>query len=210
MRKQKKQLIILIVILALLAVGYFVLRSYNEKEKVRIANENTSNQIYALNLSVDNVQKITYSYQGVEYEYKKEGDIWVYPKDTSITLKQDSVNQIVKNAAQLIADEEIDNVTDLEQYGLAEPANTIKIVTSDKEYLIHIGNYNSTISKYYIYTDDPTIVYTVGSSSITCYDKSVEDLTEEPSETEPYETASSETEPSETEPSETTLEEPTP
>lgn len=67
-------------------------------------------------------------------------------------------------------------MTDLEQYGLSEPSQTIQITTSDQTYTLCIGNYNSIIGEYYVYADDASTVYTVTSTAVTAFEKGLEDV----------------------------------
>ena len=188
MKKQRRQILLLLFLLIVVLGGYFLLRTYNQHEKEKEANNIEEQKIYVLNLKKDDIQKISYSYEGVNYTFMRDGDHWIYAADTSVPINKSNMELLASSASIIMAEEKIESVTDLEQYGLAVPANTIQIETSDQSYYFYIGDYNTTIGKYYVYTDDPTTVYTVKSNYVTCFNKSLEDVTDKTDVTESVET----------------------
>ncbi len=188
MKKQRRQILLLCILLILFLGGYFILRTYNQHEKEKEANNMEEQKIYVLNLKKEDIQKISYTYEGVNYTFMREEDHWIYAADTSVPINKSNMELMAGNAALIIAEEKIEAVPDLEQYGLSVPANTIQIETLDQIYHLYIGDYNTTIGKYYVYIDDPTTVYTVESNYITSFNKSLEDVTDKTEVTESVET----------------------
>lgn len=187
MDKQKKQILILILLLVVVVVGYFGLKVFNQKQKEKEANEKQASKVYVLSLNKDDIQKISYTYDGIDYTFQRDGDKWIYPTDTSVVINKTNLELMAGSASKIEAVETIENVTDLEQYGLSEPVKTIEIATDEKTYCLYVGDYNTTISKYYVYLDDPSTVYTVYSNSVTCFNKTLDDVKEKTEETESVE-----------------------
>lgn len=73
----------------------------------------------------------------------------------------------------------INDVTDLSQYGLDEPSNVLHWETEHGSYTYNVGDYNSIASVYYICEPGSHTVYAVPNSLGTGFDYSLEDLIEE-------------------------------
>ena len=80
--------------------------------------------------------------------------------------------------APLKADQVIENVTDMSQYGLADPERTIQYETADRSVIINVGNLNSMTSQYYIAFPSEMKVYVVATNVVTGFNYTLEDLVE--------------------------------
>lgn len=83
----------------------------------------------------------------------------------------------------------IENVTDMSQYGLADPERTIQYETADRSVIINVGNLNSMTSQYYVAFPSEMKVYVVATNVVTGFNYTLDDLVEETTE----ETESTET-----------------
>ena len=72
----------------------------------------------------------------------------------------------------------IENVTDMSQYGLANPERTIQYETADRSVIINVGNLNSMTSQYYIAFPSEMKVYVVATNVVTGFNYTLEDLVE--------------------------------
>ena len=72
----------------------------------------------------------------------------------------------------------IENVTDMSQYGLADPERTIQYETADRSVIINVGNLNSMTSQYYIAFPSEMKVYVVATNVVTGFNYTLEDLVE--------------------------------
>ena len=98
---------------------------------------------------------------------------------------------MILKVAPLKADQVIENVTDMSQYGLADPERTIQYETADRSVIINVGNLNSMTSQYYVAFPSEMKVYVVATNVVTGFNYTLEDLVEET--TEATETAETET-----------------
>ena len=72
------------------------------------------------------------------------------------------------------------NASDLSQYGLEEPFQTITAVLSDgTQVVIYAGNKSDLLSEYYIKVEGDDNVYLVSSNIVTDFDKDPEDFIDE-------------------------------
>ena len=144
-----------------------------------------------------------------EIIHTREGEIlaqevdetWYYADDHSLNLNQDRIKAMILKVAPLKADQVIENVTDMSQYGLADPERTIQYETADRSVIINVGNLNSMTSQYYIAFPSEMKVYVVATNVVTGFNYTLDDLvektTEETESTETAETAKMESENSE-------------
>ena len=72
-----------------------------------------------------------------------------------------------------------ENVEDMSEYGYDNPVYTVTFKTSDKEYTVHIGDYNSVISRYYVMNGNTVYALTISQRSTLHKEKEYFEKTEE-------------------------------
>lgn len=179
MNKQKKQLLLMVILLLLLVLGYFGILKYNEWKAEKEEQETINNTFYVTNLEQDDINEITYEYEGETLTFVKEEDTWVYEGDTSLSIKQYRVNNMASNMAEIVAQQVLESVTDMEQYGLTDESRKVSFSTADESYSFLIGDYNSSASIYYWGVENEDTVYTVEGTYISCFGYTLDELVEE-------------------------------
>ena len=150
-----------------------------------------------LDVNSDDITSFSYVYEGETYAFEKKDETWYYTDDHSLNLNQERIKAMILKVAPLKADQVIENVTDMSQYGLADPERTIQYETADRSVIINVGNLNSMTSQYYIAFPSEMKVYVVATNVVTGFnytlDDLVEEITEETESIEATETAETET-----------------
>lgn len=184
MKNQPKQFIIMLAALAVLVGGFFLLRAYNDRQAE--AEEETENDtIVIVDGDSDDVTGLSYVYDGVTYTFEKEDDTWYYADDHSVNLTQATINTMISRALPLEAEQVITDVTDYDQYGLADPERSITLTTADAVYTYYIGNANEIMDgNYYLQVDGSDDVLLVDYYIVTNFNKTLDDLIEEEEEEE--------------------------
>jgi len=175
MGKQSKQLMILLLVLLLLIAGFWGIRQYN---KVQSEKPEESTDIMVIDVSVEDIVKFSYDYEGVTYSFEKEEDTWYYAEDKSISINQNSIKTMLNRLAPLTAKQELKGVTDMTQYGLDTPSRRIEYATVEESYSIELGDRNSVASIYYMCKNSEDTVYVVEPQVYTVFEKDLEDLKE--------------------------------
>lgn len=176
--------------LVVLAAVFLGIRQYN-KNIASATSTTEDTQETVLDVNSDDITSFRYVYEGETYAFEKEDDTWYYTDDHSLNLNQDRIKAMILKVAPLKADQVIGNVTDMSQYGLADPDRTIQYETADRSVIINVGNLNSMTSQYYIAFPSEMKVYVVATNVVTGFNYTLEDLVEET--TEATETAETET-----------------
>lgn len=173
MRKQKVQMVVLVAALTLLIGGYFLLQQYNKKQ----AEKEEANKIQVAEIDADAIEAFSYQLDGETLSFTKTDDNWSYDQNTELHMDNDRITSMLANVTKVEADEEIDDVTDLSEYGLEEPANVIIVTTADQTYTFTVGDHNATANCYYFMTDQqPDVVYTMTSGLCGSFQETVDDL----------------------------------
>lgn len=194
MKKKQRQMIGMLLALVVLAAVFLGIRQYNKN--IASATSTTGDtQETVLDVNSDDITSFRYVYEGETYAFEKEDETWYYTDDHSLNLNQDRIKAMILKVAPLKADQVIGNVTDMSQYGLADPDRTIQYETADRSVIINVGNLNSMTSQYYIAFPSEMKVYVVATNVVTGFNYTLEDLVEETTEaTETAETETAETE----------------
>ena len=163
--------------LVLLAAAFLGIRQYNKNAaSTTSATEDTQETV--LDVNSDDIISFSYVYDGETYSFEKEDDTWYYADDHSLNLKQERIKAMLLKVAPLKVNQAIENVTDMSQYGLADPERTIQYETADRSVIINVGNLNSMTSQYYIAFPSEMTVYAVATNVVTGFNYTLEDLVE--------------------------------
>lgn len=180
MKRQRVQMLILIVVLCALAAAFFGIRQYNKIQAEKPAEE--EEQIIVIDAETEKVTAFSYDYEGETCSFEKEGDTWYIAGDHSRNLAQSRMATMLSGVTPLTATQVIDNATDLEQYGLAEPQRTITVETAGASYILYVGDKNELTSSYYVSLPSTDTVYVVSAVDINRFNYPLEDLIEEEEE----------------------------
>ena len=180
--------------LVVLAAAFLGIRQYN-KNASSATSTTEDTQETVLDVNSDDITSFSYVYEGETYAFEKKDETWYYTDDHSLNLNQERIKAMILKVAPLKADQVIENVTDMSQYGLADPERTIQYETADRTVIINVGNLNSMTSQYYIAFPSEMKVYAVTTNVVTGFNYTLDDLVEETTEaTETAETETAETE----------------
>lgn len=180
--------------LVVLAAAFLGIRQYN-KNASSATSTTEDTQETVLDVNSDDITSFSYVYEGETYAFEKKDETWYYTDDHSLNLNQERIKAMILKVAPLKADQVIENVTDMSQYGLADPERTIQYETADRSVIINVGNLNSMTSQYYIAFPSEMKVYVVATNVVTGFNYTLDDLVEETTEaTETAETETAETE----------------
>ena len=194
MKKKQRQMIGMLLALVVLAAAFLGIRQYN-KNASSATSTTEDTQETVLDVNSDDITSFSYVYEGETYAFEKKDETWYYTDDHSLNLNQERIKAMILKVAPLKADQVIENVTDMSQYGLANPERTIQYETADRSVIINVGNLNSMTSQYYIAFPSEMKVYVVATNVVTGFNYTLEDLVEETTEaTETAETETAETE----------------
>ena len=173
MKKKGLPLFIALVCLFVLCAGYVCLIKYNDKQE----KADSADTITVLNLKADDVSKIAYEIDGEKVSFTKDADKWTLDSDASFEADADKVTSLISSITSMTATRKIEDVSDLSEYGLDAPGQTVTLTDADgNETTICWGSNNATTGDDYVYcTDDDKVVYTVASSVQSSLSSSVED-----------------------------------
>ena len=187
MKKQKIQILILLVLCIVCVGGYFIIRNHTfETEEETVSVDVT-------NFNKDDVTELILSGDH-EVHLVKTDDAWTESSLPDETIKESTVNTLLNEIANITTTETVvEAPEDLSQYGLEEPFRTITAVLSDgTQVVIYAGNKSDLLSEYYIKVEGDDNVYLVSSNIVTDFDKDPEDFIDETeTETATEETADS-------------------
>lgn len=177
MNGQKKQFIGICVLVVLCVAAYFGLKTYNAKTAEKEQKEADSKKIEAVSIDTEKVKSFSYQLNGATITFEKDGDTWYYQSDQSINIDEDKVSTMLAAVAEVTAEEKLENVEDISEYGFDNPTNVLTFTMEDGTRTITIGMQNEITSQYYIMDNNSNAIYIVDSSISTAFSKSIEDMT---------------------------------
>ncbi len=193
MKRQKKQFLVLVILLILCIAAYAGVRIYNQKQSEKEEAKEAAEKITLTDLKSDDITAFSYQYEDQTLEFVKEEDTWYYNKDKTIPIDSSKITSMLSGILSVEATDKITDYDSLSDYGLDNPSNTITVTTADGTTTLKVGSENTMLSEYYLMKDEDQTVYLSSTSVGTSFEKSIEDLTKEPdteTETEPAESES--------------------
>lgn len=167
MKKQKIQLIVLLIICGVALAAYFGFKHYNEKQE---AAEDVS--YTACTVDTDQIQQIECHNDAGSFTVARGGDdSWVFPDEPDETVDTTQVTSMLNLLSEITSDNEVTGVTSPEDYGFGDdPTITIKLTMKDgSTETLYVGSKNSTISAYYFRAGDSDTIYTVNTSFVNTF-----------------------------------------
>lgn len=170
MKKQKRQLMLMLGILVVMIVAYVMVSTSKKAEAVASGYE-------VVGLSAEEVTRLIFTNESGTISLVKDNDIWICDDHKEVEINSEKVEQLLSNVALLSSEDLIEDVEDLKIYGLENPAGTIMVSNKDRKYTIFVGDFNDTLGMYYICLEEnPNMVYTAQRSAIDSFDVTLEEL----------------------------------
>lgn len=156
MKKQRKQMLILLVVCLICVGGFLFLQNADLEKK----DETTETENYKLEVfETEKVSELIVSGENELHFIKKDG-VWILADDESLSLDQATVNSLVTNLGKIYTDTKIGTVEDLNEFGLKDPVLTVDVILEDgSEAEIRGGLYNDLAYGYYIQVNEDPEVY---------------------------------------------------
>ena len=182
MKKVKRQFMIRVLVLALLALGLGGIHIYNERVQAAQDEENdTSTEIFKAD--PDTITTLDCDNNGVQtLSLERENDVWVDENHRDLTLDEAVVDDTLNTFASVSASRVLENVT-ASDYGFDAPLGEIRLIADGAETVFTIGMYNEMTGEYYVLiNDDHSKVYVVDQTLYNITKKTASDFEAEVSE----------------------------
>lgn len=169
MKKSKViRIMIVLAVFIVLLTAYLILKNNNKEE---VLTEETEESTEVLSVSTDEIAALTFMISEEEVSFKKEEDSWTMESDQEFPVDEDQMSVLTDALSAITAGRVLEDIQDLEEYGLTDPQNIIKISKTDgSEETITVGDTNESTGYCYIYlNDEKDIVYAVDGDLSTVF-----------------------------------------
>ena len=178
MKKQKKQFLGMLLILAVLAAAYGGIHVYNQKQEKKEAGEEAE-KLTVADFKTDDVTAFSYVLGGQVYAYTKTDGEWTWDGDISLTLDTSQIDAMLDAVTGLTAESEITDGEDLAQYGLENPSGIITLNTADGTTTLQLGDKNAVTGQYYLKVAESDKIYLVSRDLSGTFSKTPQELLKE-------------------------------
>lgn len=169
MKKKGKLAACLILLIVLLAVLVVLTQKNSTADDSSTDTEADAEKI--VDLDKDDVTAVSFLIDGTKVSFTKKDDTWSYDADSAFPLKDSSLTSAISSLCSMSAERTIEGeeLSSLEDYGLAEPSNTITLTKDDQTTTIQVGDKNSSGNYYVSLNDETDKVYLVSTSFDTLF-----------------------------------------
>ena len=184
MKKQKKQTLIFVILLAVM-VGLYFLVEFIPKDSETYTE--SSEKILVMNK--DDIQYVDFEGTEEYLTFRKDDSagLWSLDGYEDRTVNTSNFSVVLSSCCNLSLEAKLENVTDYSQYGFDSPTDIVTVKTDSESHVITFGAYNTVSYVYYVMIDDDPTVYVYYHSEILPFDYETEHyleaLPEEESET---------------------------
>lgn len=207
MNKQKKQFVVVVILMAVCIIGYFSVGKFYKNQEEKESENKEATAITAFELKdYEKITAFNYITNGTSITLTKDSDgKWHDSSDASVNISKDSVEtDMLAKLVSVTADEKIAKKDDVSQYGftiddngnVTAETNTIALTDEDNTtYTLYIGKENPyDTSKYYMMVEGDDNIYLVDSDIQTAFSKNISDITETTTEAATQESTEAQTE----------------
>lgn len=162
MKKRGVILIEGVILLCLLLGAYFLIKNRNsQKAEQTVQQEEKKTSL----ISLENISHISFWIEGETIGWTKREDIWHLDKDDDFPADTEKIDTIISTLSAMSEERTLENINNLKDYGLEEPANLIEVQNEEgQSERISVGNKNPSTGDTYLYlNDEKNTVYTVGN-----------------------------------------------
>lgn len=173
-KKEWLPIVIGLVVLVILAVGCLLLKQYNSNQ---VTEEEEEDVLFSFSdADVTDLEFVDKA--GAVLHLLNQNGEWLYAEDTEhCKVATDAVQNLLTAINDLVVLEQFENVSNLADYGLEHPVNTVTLTVADEAYVLHIGNYNdTTANQYVLFQNDKDTVYAVDTSLIGVFNVDIFNL----------------------------------
>ncbi|HBM80388.1 MAG TPA: hypothetical protein DD426_06060 [Clostridiaceae bacterium] len=159
---KKRNLIILLVLLAVLAASYI----YISKRPSKTKDQGSDTQaVKLLELDSKKIVKINIKNKDGILELEKKNDKWALTSEGGINIDQNIVDTIVSTFSALNADKIVSsNPGNLGEYGLSSPSSATAILEDGSEKVVYVGDKTPDGNNYYGMVKGDPKVYLLSSA----------------------------------------------
>lgn len=175
---KKKNIIILVIVLAALIVLYMAVGWMNKVREKKEQEQEKSQQVQAVSFDPDQVVSFSWQSDGNTVLLEKQDESWICESAPDEDLDEDVVNTMLKTLGNISTEHVVENPSDTDQYGIDSPVQTVKIKFEDGSTTeLLFGDQNEISGGYYMQVSGDQNIYLVDESIVTeTLSYSVDDL----------------------------------
>ena len=175
--KRGARLAVLVLALAVLVGAWFLAERLSGSREAALASHAHEEEISLAVGTAEDVNAVSWNYFGdaVSLKYDAEADKWLNAEDEACPINDEAVLPLVDAVASTSAVGVVENVTDFDQYGLADPAFVVMAATADKVTTYYVGNSNAA-GTWYVRLDGDDKVYLEDGTLAAWFQLGLEDV----------------------------------
>lgn len=175
-KRKKKQLIFIFVCFTVILAAYLGSQYYQNHLPV----DDEEDEISVLDIDTSLVNEIGITNGEETINLQKDNDTWKCVDDEDFTIDSTKLQVFLDAAGSITSELKIENVKDMDQYGLDHPSLSISLQWDSNLYTIYIGDRNTVAGGvYYLKINDEDTVYTIENYKYNMLNKTKEDFAAE-------------------------------
>lgn len=175
-KRKKKQLIFIFVCFTMILAAYLGSQYYQNHLPV----DDEEDEISVLDIDTSLVNEIGITNGEETINLQKDNDTWKCVDDKDFTIDSTKLQVFLDAAGSITSELKIENVKDMDQYGLDHPSLSISLQWDSNLYTIYIGDRNTVAGGvYYLKINDEDTVYTIENYKYNMLNKTKEDFAAE-------------------------------
>lgn len=175
-KRKKKQLIFIFVCFTMILAAYLGSQYY--QNHLPVYDEEDEISVLDIDTSLVNEIGITNGEETINLQ--KDNDTWKCVDDEDFTIDSTKLQVFLDAAGSITSELKIENVKDMDQYGLEHPSLSISLQWDSNLYTIYIGDRNTVAGGvYYLKINDEDTVYTIENYKYNMLNKTKEDFAAE-------------------------------
>ena len=174
MKRKSTTLIALAGVLAVCVGGYVGVTQWNAAQQ---AQQEAAGTVTLSAGTLEDLMGVSWSVQGYQLEFAKNGDAWMYSGDASFPLDESKLSSAVSGVAPLEVQGPLNGAQELEEYGIDDESDSVTLTQQDgTQTTVRFGDENPLGTGRYCSVDGQDGVYLADTGVVSGMEKELLDL----------------------------------
>jgi hypothetical protein len=162
--KRSVKFLIFLAVLVVVVAAYFIVTKLVERaDRLASAGKNEDAEIVLFDDS-DTLSKVIWTFAGETHSFTVNAGTWIFAENLSYPFDKTAIDAMADAVKKIKSSRTLENVTDLEQYGLGDGACELSLKSKSGTLNLRIGNINETNKKCYVLIEGDPKVYMVSEA----------------------------------------------
>ena len=167
----------MLLLLGVLIAAYFIVSANFASDSATDTTDTGASYVQVNGISQESIVGVSYTNDGVEYEFALSGGKWKYLADETFPVDAYEMSEITSALSGIRAERAINGDLHSADFGLDYPAHTVRVTLSAGGVLVYnIGAFNKHTDSYYMTAEGHSQIYMIKAAFGELFERDIYEL----------------------------------